>query len=160
MPQFHYLGNWPGASSRSAVGVAADGTSLHITQKRWLPTAGWSITWDLTTQLQSTDGEALFTATSPSNPTAPSVIPFEAVFDGETNKVQDPNIINEFVARVADTDGVVTVTSPGGPADADVERLRFSAASADAEVTRIDFTLQGTNSAADFTAFKLYTDAD
>jgi len=44
MPQFHYLGNWPGASSRSAVGVAADGTSLQITQKRWLPTAGWSIT--------------------------------------------------------------------------------------------------------------------
>ena len=44
MPQFHYVGNWPGASSRSAVGVAAEGTSIRLTEKRWLPTAGWSVT--------------------------------------------------------------------------------------------------------------------
>ena len=44
MPVFHYQGNWPGTSSRSPVGVAAEGTSLRITMKRWMPTAGWSFT--------------------------------------------------------------------------------------------------------------------
>lgn len=44
MPQFHYLGNWPGASSRSDVAVAVEGTSLRMTKKGGLTAARWSVT--------------------------------------------------------------------------------------------------------------------
>ena len=65
MPQFRYLGNWPGASSRATVRVTTDGTSLRITEKRWLPTAGWSVTiplasvsaLDIVTGAQVTQGQ-------------------------------------------------------------------------------------------------------
>ena len=70
-------------------------------------------------------------STQETRPPTPALVAFQAEFHGLSDKGRDPNLINEYVARVGDTGGTLSATSPGGPSAANLAQ-----GTTDAEIER------------------------